>query len=287
VDCIVMTEEHAGWANIVAEAMASGVPAICTPHGTLSIARHEETALVIDTPSPEAIADAILRLRGDWDLCASLSAKARQTIEPLNWELYTEKLLDICEDREKKDYYQAPEYGLYGKWPVSQRLRDLDPVLEDCAGRTVLDLGAAEGIVARQFLTRSAKLVHGFEMDPRRVDTARQICAQWEGTAFRDADVSHWDRFVEENGDLLLQSYDIVLYLGLHQHLARLRRAKVIRSAARLATRYFVLRMPVAVFELDGLAEVLKSEGLEEVAMSDAPNAASMGPVRIYRRAQA
>ena len=95
VDCIVMTEESSGWANLAAESMASGVPLVCTPHGTASFAKHGETALVIDAPTPNAIAESVQRLMDDPELCKRLSVAARETIAAFSWESYARELLVI------------------------------------------------------------------------------------------------------------------------------------------------------------------------------------------------
>lgn len=98
LDCVAMTEMSAGWSNLVAEAMASGVAVVCTRHGTQGIARHEDTALVVDDPSPPALAAAIARLRGDTQLCSRLAVRARSGIEAYSWNKYADALIEIVEN---------------------------------------------------------------------------------------------------------------------------------------------------------------------------------------------
>lgn len=95
VDCVVMTETFAGWANLVAESMASGVPAICTRHGTAPFAHHEQTALVLEEPNPKAIATAIGRLMNDAALCQRLTERARETISMFAWDNYARQMLGL------------------------------------------------------------------------------------------------------------------------------------------------------------------------------------------------
>jgi glycosyltransferase involved in cell wall biosynthesis len=105
VDCIVMTETNAGWSNLVAEAMASGVPVICTCHGTTPFAKHEETALICSTPTPLNIANALNRIIENPALGIRLANKARTIIAMYPWDDYAQKLLnliwpdEICELR--------------------------------------------------------------------------------------------------------------------------------------------------------------------------------------------
>ena len=98
VDCVVATEMMAGWANLAAEAMASGVPVICTRHGTTAFAHHEKTALLVDYPSPVDLAAGIRRLQADPVLCANLCDRGREVIERFSWDAYTERLLYLVQN---------------------------------------------------------------------------------------------------------------------------------------------------------------------------------------------
>jgi len=95
LDCVVSTENFAGWSNLCAEAMAAGVPVVCTPHGTEAFAEHERTALVIETPEPASIAAAVERLRTDPELSQRLSAAARERIAAFDWKDYARDLLGL------------------------------------------------------------------------------------------------------------------------------------------------------------------------------------------------
>jgi len=96
LDCIVHTETFAGWSNLAAEALACGLPLICTPHGTGAFAEHEKTALVVE-PHAEAIKSALERLCSDRILAQSLSRLGREKIELFSWERYARELLAACD----------------------------------------------------------------------------------------------------------------------------------------------------------------------------------------------
>ena len=172
VDCIVMTETSAGWSNMVAEAMASGVPAVCTPHGTTVFAVPEKTALVINIPTPETIASEVRRLINDQLLCLRLAEQARITIEAYPWKYYARQLLQLIKHDGDCHYTCAPELGLYGKWPMSERLQGLESLLERARGMSVVDFGAAEGLIACEFLKRGAMKVRGFDLERSRTRKA-------------------------------------------------------------------------------------------------------------------
>jgi glycosyltransferase involved in cell wall biosynthesis len=96
VDVIVHAELFAGWANVAAEAMAAGVPLICTPHGTMTFAQDGVTAQVISEPTPEALAQAIERIRRDPDMAERMAAEGRRRIRSYSWDDYSRKLLGLA-----------------------------------------------------------------------------------------------------------------------------------------------------------------------------------------------
>lgn len=97
VDVALCPEEDAGWNNPAAEAMASGIPVICTEAGTIDFAFDEKTALVVPARSPEVMAEALQRLCADNELRLRLTRDGRTTIEQFNWATLTRKFVDLIE----------------------------------------------------------------------------------------------------------------------------------------------------------------------------------------------
>lgn len=209
VDCIVMTETAAGWANIVAEALASGTPAVCTRVGTTAFARDGETVLIVDPPEPQAILEAVRRLQENPALCNRLAEAGRSAVMDLNWERYARQLLVLLPHDGYQHYTFLPESGLHGKWPLHLRLDGLEPLLAEAGGKSVVDFGAAEGVIAHAFLSAGANTVHGFERDPNRVAVANALCADWPSSRFHVANLSSWDTFEAGCREVLDSSYDI------------------------------------------------------------------------------
>ena len=265
VDAVVHAERFAGWANIAAEAMASGVPVACSRPGTLAFAEDEVTALVIDEASGEAIANALLRLSRDPALRERLAAAGRKRIERYAWPYYAKRLIEACRDDGRDHYTFAPELGLHGKWPPVARLKGLEPLFESVAGKTVLDLACAEGVVARECLKGGAELVHGFELDGSRVAGAQAVCSAFPGerSLFRQADLSDAEAFFDAHGDVLLARYDVVLYLGLQHHLPYPARLSLLRLAARLAGEMLVIRTPEHVYQHDEMERTIEDAGFQ------------------------
>lgn len=283
VDCVVHTETFAGWANLAVEGMASGVPVICTPHGTASFAEDQETALVIREPTAEAVAGAILRLKDDSGLAARLAQNARRRIQGFSWMSYSAKLLCLSERPPHSYYTWSPQLRLFGKWPEEQRLHGLSLILDAAAGASICDLGAGDGAIARRLLERGAATVHGFEFDSARVALANHLCADFAGAEFRQADLSDWSLFEVTHAGGVLQSYDIVLYLGLHHHLPAATRMHTLVSAARRASRWFAVRTPQALFQSDRIERALAELGFAPcTTVSD--GAAGLGASYVFAR---
>lgn len=286
VDCIVMTETFAGWANLVAEAMASGVPVVCTPHGTSAFAFNHKTALIVENPSPELIANEILRLIDDPILCANLTKEARKVVEGFSWYSYVKDLLKIIVHDGVQHYVFSPDDDLWGKWPLSERLHGLAPLLDVTAGRSVIDFGAAEGLIAREFLKNGAGKLIGFELDMHRVEKAIKICCHWDACEFYAADLSDWTTFCRVYAEKIIR-YDIVLYLGIHHHLPVENRQHILANICDLASNYIAIRTPEKFYESDGIDSLLQEKGFVrfKAVSGQRTDSNDLGVVRIYERA--
>ena len=284
VDCIVHTEEFAGWANLVAEAMASGVPVVCTQHGTRGFAHHRKTALVVEQPTPQALASNILELMDNSGKCRVLTECARTIIQDFSWDNYALNLLKILQHDGNSHYLHAPEIGLYGKWARKDRVSGLNGLLSKVNGLNILDLGSAEGGIALAMLQRGASLVHGFELDSYRVSVANGICAAYSAE-FRTANLNEWNQFTEQHRDLLLDKYDIVLYLGIHHHLKNDYRTEILLHALDKAKTYFAIRTPANIFETERLDNIIINIGFlnDDSTLKNTFNT-TLGECRIYKR---
>lgn len=284
LDAMVSTEERAGWANVVAEAMASGVPVVTTPAGTLSIAEHEATALVIDHPTPTEIAKGLLRLKEETGLAHRLATAARTHIAQYGWDAYATRLLGLIDGHDGCTHYtSAPELGLYGKAPLTERAEGLEPLL---AARpiSVLDLGAAEGSLANLFLERGAGKVDAWEREADSIDLGRRLFGSRPGFSMKkcdltlEADISEIERRAPPNG------YDLTLYLGLHHHLAHPRRLAILDRVLAITASKFALRTPPAVSASDELPLRLTAAGFQLDYEVPTPPGSGAGPLHVFKR---
>lgn len=62
-----------------------------------------------------------------------------------------------------------------GDRTLGEQMLGLEPALKACAGKTVLDLGCAEGCIGRAFLDRGARAVIGIDSNPHFLATARRM----------------------------------------------------------------------------------------------------------------
>lgn len=182
------------------------------------------------------------------------------------------------------DYYNAPELGLYGRWPLDVRLNGLAELLRSCRGKRVLDLGAAEGLISREFLKHGASLVHGFEIDEGRVSFARQLCAPFGNATFRIANLANWDSFIRSQAEGLQDSYDIVLYLGIQHHLPLESRQFTLMGALRLAGNCFAFRAPASCYQSDQIVRTVTAAGFSVTQTVEARAVEDLGMLTIFKR---
>jgi len=133
------------------------------------------------------------------------------------------EILKLIQPSGHRYYTYAPDLGLHGKWSLEDRLSGLEFLLERADQMSIIGFGAAEGVIARELLKRGAKKVHGFDLEAVRFNIANRVCAAWDDAEFRTEDISDWAAFRVANQDLLEESYDIVLYLGIY-HRSRCQR---------------------------------------------------------------
>lgn len=81
-----------GWCNPVIEAMASGVPVVCTDVPCASFAIHEKTALVVPVDDHVAMREAINRVLSDKELANELRGNALEYIKRYEYSLIAKRL---------------------------------------------------------------------------------------------------------------------------------------------------------------------------------------------------
>jgi glycosyltransferase involved in cell wall biosynthesis len=92
-DVFVGAERKTGWANTVAEAMASGVPVIATRSGTMDMIVDNETGTLVRRPV-RSIEKAIERVMTSSDeFRVRLAENGRRHIEQYDWQRLAERIV--------------------------------------------------------------------------------------------------------------------------------------------------------------------------------------------------
>jgi glycosyltransferase involved in cell wall biosynthesis len=91
-DVFVSAERRAGWSNTVAEAMACGVPVVCTRSGTLDVAVHRETAWVARWRHPWFLSRGLRAVHDDPAMAARLRAAALVRVGDFTWARVADQL---------------------------------------------------------------------------------------------------------------------------------------------------------------------------------------------------
>ena len=166
----------------------------------------------------------------------------------------------------KQTYYEAPELGIKGRRPgtdLETRIKKIadfffvEGRLKCC--RTLLDVGCAEGLITREFIKHGVDTIHGFDIQEVSVDNARRIFAETNTLHFfGQADLSDWSTFTKKYRDTLLEQYDVVLFLDVHQHLLKIDHDKadrVMLELAKLAKKYYAVRSSKHILENELIAQ--------------------------------
>lgn len=98
-DIFVSAERRAGWNNTVAEAMACGLPVVCTRSGTGDLAQHLRTAWVVRWRHPRWIATGLGSLADRPELRNVLRDNASRRMPGFAWERLALDLEDLARRR--------------------------------------------------------------------------------------------------------------------------------------------------------------------------------------------
>jgi 2-polyprenyl-3-methyl-5-hydroxy-6-metoxy-1,4-benzoquinol methylase len=115
----------------------------------------------------------------------------------------------------------------------------MDHVAEEVQGKSVLDLGCAEGVVSSFFADAGASSVHGVDSSPRRIASARRLFAG-KGLTFSVVDLNNLPApsGIEWPG----ATYDIVAMLGVYRYLDERRRHITLGHILDHCRSIFILR---------------------------------------------
>ncbi len=115
---------------------------------------------------------------------------------------------------------------------LKQQLKGLEELQNKITGKSVLDIGCAEGLISMHLVDRGATSSHGIDMRADFIDDATRLCEERHCT-FETANANDW---------LPPQQYDVVLMLAVLHKLKDPREACL--RYAGVARETVVLRLP-------------------------------------------
>ena len=127
--------------------------------------------------------------------------------------------------------------GQDGDRTLDQQLVGLDLLLDGVSGKTVLDLGCAEGLISMELARAGAKHVHGVDALDRYIKHAKKHAGEWP-VSFEKGNLND-DRNIAPEYE-----YDIVLMLAICHKLTD--PTKFATRYGKLAREFVVVRLPPA-----------------------------------------
>jgi hypothetical protein len=130
----------------------------------------------------------------------------------------------------KSGWFTTP--GRPGDRTLQDQVKGLDHVFEFVRGKTVLDIGAAEGMLTAEMQRRGAVAVHGVEVVKAHVETGRKVHADL-AACFEVGDANVW---------VPKRKYHVVLLLAVLHKLSN--PTEACARFADAATDMVVIRLP-------------------------------------------
>ena len=208
----------------------------------------------------------------------------------LNWLHLKGKQLALIP--RQTGYYNLPGIRA-GNWRIETRLRGLQELLGAAQGKSVLDLGCAEGMISREFCRHGAATIHGFEVNLDQIRIARQEVpkAAEVGTQilFHRADFGYWDRFVAAHRNSMLEQYDIVLLLSVLEKLPESNQDTILDGLMAFSRCWIGLRIAPETRDSRQIIQKFSDSGFELAFENDGvaedPSGQGTGWLGVFRRA--
>jgi 2-polyprenyl-3-methyl-5-hydroxy-6-metoxy-1,4-benzoquinol methylase len=137
----------------------------------------------------------------------------------------------------KQGWFRIPG-EVDGPRTLKEQMLGLGPALAEANGKTVCDLGTAEGLIALEFAKAGAASIYGCDYNAEMVDTARSLSTGIWNVCFEHKDITE---LLSEPGPRW--QYDIVLALAVLHKLADPRDG--VRFCCAVARSLIVVRLPI------------------------------------------
>jgi SAM-dependent methyltransferase len=152
-----------------------------------------------------------------------------------------------------KGWFAVPGIRPKGDRTLEEQMMGLEPARAFSKGKSVLDLGCAEGLIALEFSKAGAERVVGVELLESHLAVARKVCAGRAGMQFHCAHLDEWAA-----GHPQPEAFDVVLALGIIHKLHD--PAVPLRFAAASARSLLCFRAPAPTSKSHAGDYVVKSK---------------------------
>lgn len=141
-----------------------------------------------------------------------------------------------------KGWISVPGIREHADRTLEEQLLGLEPAIADARGKSVLDLGCAEGVIGREFARAGATRVLGIESLEGHLEVARLACAAETQMEFARAHIQNW---IAEHPDP--EQFDFVLALGIIHKVFE--PGDVLRFACRSCRGLLLFRAPASAWQ--------------------------------------
>jgi len=167
---------------------------------------------------------------------------------------------------------------------IFERFIGLDILLKNCKNMKVLDFGSAEGLIAYEFSRSGVDLIHGFEIDKMRVKFSKRLFQEVPiESNFVSCNLAIDSKtFQNQHKNILLEKYDIVLYLGVYHHLLYQTDIENVHDMLKYLLKSCNTFFAVRTNRINEFEDIILKEGFE--THYEAPIQKDVGLLKIYKR---
>jgi 2-polyprenyl-3-methyl-5-hydroxy-6-metoxy-1,4-benzoquinol methylase len=170
---------------------------------------------------------------------------------------------------------------------ADDRVSGLGELLGTVEGASVFDVGCHDGTIAKSFAEHGAKLIHGIDFHRPSIGVAQASLRDTAAaTEFAVCDLTGGPAAMRSAIPGLLASYDVVLYLGVHHHIARQMRkrdlSKLVDDLLGRAGSSFAFR--TSTVHEDTLDAYVVAGGFDPWYSDSSATDAGVNPLHVYKR---
>ena len=166
--------------------------------------------------------------------------------------------------KNKTFYFNVPGIELDGhQQDPQERFALLFPFFKKYSNLSILDLGCAEGMLFNIF-SNKIKIYHGFDKNEERVKLAQNHLGLDKKNIFvKYFDFSMWEDFIEQNKDILLCKYDLVIFFSVLHKMSS--KVKILNKSLSMSKRFYAIRTKCSLFKRYNIKGRIEKMGFSQI----------------------